>query len=217
MIVYNGKPVLEHNIELCKSYGVTEIYINVHHLPNIIMEKFGDGSQYGVSITYSHEDPLLGTAGAVKKIAHQYWEHSLNKGEPFLVVYGDTYSGYNIDALVKLSNDTNAMAVVGFHYRKDTQHSGVGEFSDTGRILRFIEKPKPGVSQSHWVNVGIYVLKAEIIDYIPEGFSDFGKNIFPDLLAHNIPMFGFCDDKDVKVFDTIEMYNRSFQKNKSLR
>ena len=59
MIVFHGKPILEHNVELCRKFGVTEIFINTHHLPDAIRSYFGDGSQWGVHIEYSFEPELL--------------------------------------------------------------------------------------------------------------------------------------------------------------
>ena len=69
MIPTDGKPILEWNIELCRKYGITELFINLFHLPHIIKEYFGDGSRFGVSIKYSEEAELLGTAGGVKQFS----------------------------------------------------------------------------------------------------------------------------------------------------
>ena len=65
MIEINGKPVLEHNLEMCRKAGVNDIYINLHHLPDKIRNYFDDGSNYGVNIKYNFEPDLLGTAGAL--------------------------------------------------------------------------------------------------------------------------------------------------------
>ena len=73
MIEFNGKPILQYNIELCKKYNINEIYINIHHLPEKITDYFGNGERFGVNIKYSYEEELLGTAGAVKKIAKDYF------------------------------------------------------------------------------------------------------------------------------------------------
>src|SRR3972149_10195068 len=73
MITYKGKPILQYNIELCRKYGITNIYINLHHLPEVITDYFGSGEKFGVNIRYSYEKELLGTAGAVKKIAKDFW------------------------------------------------------------------------------------------------------------------------------------------------
>ena len=67
-----------------------------------------------------------------------------------------------------------------------------------------------GETESHWVNAGIYLLNPEIIQYIPDGFSDFGRQIFPELLQKNKALYGVCEKKEVKVFDTPEMYKKNF-------
>ena len=65
MIKIEGKPVLEHEIECLKKQGFTDIILTVSHLGNIIMDYFGDGSRFGVQITYYFEKEPLGNAGAL--------------------------------------------------------------------------------------------------------------------------------------------------------
>ena len=62
-----NKPVMEHIIELLKLHGFKEIVCNLHWYPEVIKDYFGDGSKWGVNITYSYEPELLGTAGGVKR------------------------------------------------------------------------------------------------------------------------------------------------------
>lgn len=234
MIDYKGKPVLQYNIELCKRFGIDEIYINLYHLPEKITEYFGSGEKFGVKIKYSYEDELLGTAGAVKKIANEFWNNAklqnykitkfqapstpiLQYSDPFYVIYGDQISGFNLNALKEkydeLSHaDKDCMGVVAYHYREDVMHSGVAEFDNNFRILRFVEKPKEGETESHWVNAGVYYLNPKIADFIEDGFSDFGKQIFPFLIKNNFPLYGVCEKKDVSVFDTPEMYAKTISK-----
>lgn len=197
MIKVNGKPILEHNIELCKKCGITDIYINLHYQPDIIMKYFGNGKNFGVNINYSYENELLGTSGAVKNIANKDLYFMKND---FFVIYGDNYSNYDINQLISESSIAN----IAFHYRDDVTNSGVAEF-DNYRIISFIEKPKQNETSSHWVNAGIYYLKPEILNYIPNGISDFSKDIFPKLLENNIPFYGLCIDLNVSAFDTPEM------------
>jgi NDP-sugar pyrophosphorylase family protein len=212
MINYKGKPLLQHNIELCKFYGIKDFYINLHHRPEKIKEYFGNGEGLGVNIKYSFESELLGTSGAVKKIASDYWDNNSDSGEFFFVIYGDNFSNYDLNVIEKKIKDTNSLAAIAFHYRQDTSHSGVAEFDEDRRIIKFIEKPKLGESESHWVNAGIYCLKNEILSLIPEGFSDFSRDIFPELLRNNKAIYGICNETDVKAFDTPEMYTQNIKK-----
>src|SRR5437763_9158040 len=69
MLPIGGKPLLEHHIRLLARQGITEICVNVHYLPRVITDYFGDGSQFGVRLHYSLETKILGTAGGVKRFA----------------------------------------------------------------------------------------------------------------------------------------------------
>lgn len=205
MIIFNNKPIIQYNIELCKKYNISEIYINTHHHSEQIRNYFGDGKNYGVKIKYSFEEELLGTSGALNN-----FRENLND-QPFFVIYGDQFSEFNLSLLIEKYNETtNPIGIIAFHYRKDIEHSGVAEFDNDNRIKKFIEKPKRGEAESHWVNAGIYYLSPKIFDYIPRGFSDFGKQIFPDLLSKDQKLFGICGKEEVKVFDTPEMYKKNF-------
>ena len=80
-----------------------------------------------------------------------------------------------------------------------------GTGGNINKIHKFIEKPKPGETDSHWVNAGIYYLKPSIFDAIPNKYGDFGRDIFPMLLRNNVPLYGVCSEINVKAFDTPEM------------
>ncbi|MEW6702089.1 MAG: nucleotidyltransferase family protein [Bacteroidota bacterium] len=223
MIEFRGKPVLQYNIELCKRYGVEEIYINLHHLPFKITDYLGDGEKFGVKIKYSFEEELLGTAGAVAKIAKNYWKDNVLKSasykesgshNPFYVIYGDQISEFDLNSLKEkydqqIRIDNYCIGVIAFHYREDVTHSGVAEFDSNFKIVRFIEKPRPVETESHWVNAGVYYLDYKILNHIPSGSSDFGKQIFPNLLEKKLTVYGVCEHKSVHVFDTPEMYSKN--------
>jgi len=229
MINFKGKPLLQHNIELCKKFNVNEIFINIHHLADNITNYFGDGSRFGVKILYSVEKQLLGTAGAVRKIFDDLWEHESNQitnghsspnstmpdgenSEPFFLLYGDNYSNFNLNLLKEKYFNTNPLGVIAFHYRMDVTNSGVAEFGNDFKVISFIEKPKSNEASSHWVNAGIYLLNPKVVEFIPHGFSDFGRDIFPKLLKEGTSIYGVCQDTEVIAFDTLEMYNKAIGK-----
>src|SRR6202011_3073771 len=68
MLPVGGRPMLEHLINLLRRHGVTEAAINVHYKPHAIVEYLREGSRFGVPITYSLEQHLLGSAGAARKL-----------------------------------------------------------------------------------------------------------------------------------------------------
>ena len=78
-----GKPLLLHSVEWLRDRGITELVINVHHLPEVITSYFGDGKKFGVHIVYSDETgQLLETGGAFRK-AEPFLQ------DDFLFMYGD--------------------------------------------------------------------------------------------------------------------------------
>jgi NDP-sugar pyrophosphorylase family protein len=84
LVEIQGKPFLAYQLELLKDHEISDIVLCIGHLGGQIRKAFGDGSNYGVHLTYSLEDEPLGTAGALKNAAPY-----LN--DTFLVIYGDSY------------------------------------------------------------------------------------------------------------------------------
>jgi mannose-1-phosphate guanylyltransferase/phosphomannomutase len=190
MVPVAGKPVLAHAVEHLRRHGVTTIGINLHYRPDVVRGYFNDGSAWGVAITYSMEETLLGTAGAVRRMA----EHLT---APFFVWYGDNISTCRLDRLYAFHRATRGIASIALFHRADPTASGVAELDPTGRITRFVEKPKPEETSSRWVNAGIYVLEPEALDHIPlTEPSDFGRDIFPSLLRAARPVYGYCMGPD---------------------
>ncbi|HSJ59155.1 MAG TPA: nucleotidyltransferase family protein [Anaerolineae bacterium] len=185
MVPVRGKPLLEHTIEWLAQSGVTRIVINVCYLPQVVTDHFGDGSRWGVSITYSPEAEPMGTAGGVKRAAHFF-------DGPFFVWYGDNLSRCRLDRLYAFHHARGSAATIALHYRDDPCQSGIVGLDGQDRIVRFLEKPAPEEVFSHWINAGIYVLEPRVLDAIPAGTAcDFGRDILPVLLAGGVPLCGY--------------------------
>jgi NDP-sugar pyrophosphorylase family protein len=185
MVPIDGAPILEHNIRWLRRFGVTELIINLHYMPQAVRDYFGDGSRWGVNITYSLEASLLGTAGGVK---HVEWFFDA----PFFLWYGDNMSTCNLERLFTFHQAQAALATIALFHREDVTASGIVGLDGNGRITRFLEKPRPEQIFSHWVNAGIYVLEPQILEMIPSGIvSDFSHDIFPALLAGGEALYGY--------------------------
>jgi NDP-sugar pyrophosphorylase family protein len=186
MVPVAGKPLLEHTIIWLRASGITEIAVNLCYLPEAVMDTFGDGSAWGVRLTYSLEEQALGTAGGVKKMAWFFDDG------PFVVWYGDNLSRCRIDRLAEAHRKANALATIALFERQDVGQSGIVGLDDDDRITRFLEKPGPGEVFSHWVNAGIYLLDPAILDWIPDTIAyDFGRELFPALLAARQRLYGY--------------------------
>jgi len=185
MVPLGGKPLLEYGIRWLQKHGVTDLAINLSHLPETVIEYFGDGRQCGVHITYSVEQQPLGTAGGVKRMA------SFFQG-PFFVWYGDNLSTCRLDHLWEHHRSCRGAATIALHHREDPTHGGIVGLDAQDRITRFVEKPAPSEVFSHWVNAGIYLLEGAVLDAIPTGgVVDFGRDVFPAMLASGDGLYGY--------------------------
>ena len=203
MLPIGGRPLLEHLTCLLKVHNITEIAINLHYRPDDIVEYFGDGHAFGVRITYSREQELLGTAGAVKKLQHFFTE-------TFLVVYGDLLTTLDLTALVDFHWRKGGLATIALYRVDHPQACGIVELDTNGRIRRFVEKPGPEEVFGNLANAGIYVLEPEVIDFIPAGvFYDFGHDLFPLLLEHGMPLYGYPIRAYLIDIGTLEKYKQA--------
>ena len=204
MVLVRDKPILEHNLELLARHGIREAVINLHHHPQTIVEHFGDGSRWGVHITYSFEPELLGTAGAVRRVREQF-------DSTFLVLYGDNLTTCDLNRLVVFHLAKGGIATIALYHRDDPIASGIADLDDQDRITRFVEKPKSHQVFSGWVSAGILVLEPEVLDAIPDGTpSDFGHDLFPSLLARGEAIYGYrmSQGEDLWWIDTPEDLQR---------
>ena len=186
MIPIGGKPILEHTVERLSQFGIQEIAINLHYHPEVIQNHFGDGAKWNVSIRYSYEESLLGTAGALKTISDFF-------DDTFILWYGDNLCYLNLPQLINFHKTKGGIGAIVLHWREDVSQSGIVDLDNDCRILRFLEKPSPEQIFSHWVNAGVFVLEPEVLNYIPENQSyDFGHDLFPKLLESDRALYGYC-------------------------
>jgi NDP-sugar pyrophosphorylase family protein len=185
MVPIGGRPLIEYTLEWLKSFGVTKVAINLHYLGQLIADYLGDGNRFGLIITYSYEEDLLGTAGGPKKLEPFFAK------DRFILVYGDILTNLDLRQMLDKHLNSGAMATMALFTAPNPHEVGIVEVDCFGRILNFVEKPTHGTKTGDLANGGIYILEPEIFDYIPLGYADFGFHIFPSLLRHGIPLYGY--------------------------
>ena len=204
MIKIAGKPILEHNILMCKKNGVEEILINLHHLPHVIKNYFDNGEKWGVRITYKYEPKLLGTSGTVSN-----YKDFLRK--PFFVIYGDNYFDFDLNILKQFHEEKRSDFTMALCQVDDVSNSGIAELRNNGRITRFIEKPINEETNNSWVNAGIYFMKPITLEKIKSGYSDFGNDIIPFLIESDYNVYGYKMKKKVLAIDTPELLEKTIK------
>jgi glucose-1-phosphate thymidylyltransferase len=164
-----GKPVLFYQIEWLKYYGVRDIVILAGYLKEKIIEALGSGSRFGVRVTYVVEDTPLGTGGAIRNASH-----IIERERVVIVVNGDVITNIDPMKLVRVVDERDAAAAIAAVPLRSPY--GILDLDD-GTVLGFKEKP---VIRDYWINAGVYALKPEVLEYLPEK-GDIEKTAFPRL------------------------------------
>jgi mannose-1-phosphate guanylyltransferase/phosphomannomutase len=199
-----NRPVMEHIVGLLRKHGFNDIMVNLHYLGDQIEQHFGDGSQLGVNIHYSHEDQLWGDAGSVKRCEEFF------KNETFIVVGGDDLADIDLSRLVRTHRDKRSLATIALSLVDDPSEYGIVLMDETGRITRFLEKPKGEVIFSNTANTGVYVFEPEIFELIPrQSVYLFGKQLFPRLLEERRPVFGHLTASYWKDVGNLQVYQQT--------
>jgi mannose-1-phosphate guanylyltransferase len=182
MVPVLNRPIMEHILELLKRHGFEELVANLSYLPEQLRERFGDGSAYGVSLEWSFEEELLGTAGGVRNVRGFFGD------SPFLVMAADALTDVNLGALRAAHESNGGIATLTVKQVADTSEYGVVVTGSDGRIQGFQEKPDPAEALSNLASCMIYMLEPEIFDYFPdEPEVDFALDVFPALLENDVP------------------------------
>lgn len=170
MVTIGQKPMLEIIIERCIASGFTHFFISLGYLKSQIRDHFGDGSHWGIDITYLEESEPLGTAGALSLLPGHY-------NSSLVVVNGDVLTNMDLSNLLIFHNERRAMATMGVREHLIQIPFGVVE-SEQFSVTQILEKPVV----SHFVSAGVYVLQPEVIRSVPRGqYLD-----MPDLLSNMI-------------------------------
>lgn len=157
LLKVGDKPIIEHNIDRLRDYGIDDIWISIRYLGNQIIEYFQDGSNKSIRIKYVQETDPLGTVGAlalVEDLIHDY----------VLVMNSDLLTNINFEEFYLFFRENDADLVVAcIPYLVNVPYA-VMETQDK-LVTGFKEKP----TYTHYSNAGIYLMKREIIDRIPKG------------------------------------------------
>ncbi|RZL47040.1 MAG: HAD-IIIA family hydrolase [Pedobacter sp.] len=209
MVQIGDKPLLEHQINLLKRYGITDIILLTGFLSEKIEEYFHDGSSIGVKLSYVREPYPLGTAGAVKQLENVLTER-------FLVLYGDIILDFDIDSFIEFDKQKDTIGTIIVHPNEHPYDSDLVEVDERCIVTNFLSKPhQPGLVYNNNVNAAVYILSPKIFQYIESGvISDFGKDIFPkvvntrrhQLCAYDTPEY----IKDLGTPDRLNLVTKAF-------
>jgi len=194
-------PIMHRIITLLKKNGITDIVALVYYQPDVIMNYFKDGKDFGVNIAYVRAEADFGTAGSVKNA-----ENFIGEDE-FLVISGDVLTDIDLSKAIEYHHDKKSKATIVITRVKNPLPYGIVIVRDSGEIIRFLEKPSWGEVFSDTINTGIYVLDPSVLEFIPyKQEFDFSKNLFPLLLEKKFPFYGYIAESYWRDIGTLNDY-----------
>ena len=207
MVPIGDKPLLEHQVDLLKRYGITEITIITGHLSSVIEEYFGAGTNHGVTIKYFVEHKPMGTTGGLKELENEF-------KDDFILFYGDVMLDMDLNTLIRFHHERKGLATLVLHPNDHPHDSDLVELDEEQRIFAFHPKPHdPHRYYHNMVNAALYVLSPKIFAHIQKGKkADFGKDIFPAIYESE-GLFGYPTTeylKDVGTPDRLAKVTKDF-------
>ncbi len=156
MLEVNGKPIIEHNIDLLSKYGIGNMHISVNYLKEKIKNYFGNGENKNLTIKYLDEEKPLGTFGSVK-LTNSY------KFQDLLIMNSDLLTNINFEDFYRCFKESNAdMAIATTSYQVNIPYAVLE--TENGIVKSFKEKP----TYTYFSNAGIYLIKKELLNEIPD-------------------------------------------------
>ncbi|MGA2349384.1 MAG: HAD-IIIA family hydrolase [Terracidiphilus sp.] len=204
LVPVDGKPLLEHQLELLARHGVEQVTVLCGFGAAAIHDFCGDGSRWGLHLQCIDETAPLGTAGAVIAALDQL-------PDEFLVIYADTMMDVDLTRFYAAHTASGADATLFLHPNDHPHDSDLVESDEQGRVTAIHAPPHPeGAQLPNQVNAALYVLKASALSgfSVPDAPLDFARHVFPRLLQENHHVHGYRSPEYIKDAGTPERLGR---------
>ena len=198
-----NRPLIASTIEYLSRYGFREIIINLHHEPASVREQIGDGSRYGVRISYSLEEPeILGTAGALDAVRDRL------SGGTFAVINGKIITDLDLEAALETHRQRRALATLVLKKNRLREYFREVILNEEGHLTGFGAFPIANeASADPLMFTGIHLMEPEIFEYIPRGvFSDSVRDVYPCAIADGKTIAGHIGEGSWYELSTLERY-----------
>ncbi len=202
MIPVAGKPIIEHELELCLRHGLSDFIFITGYLGDQIEAYFGDGKRWGAHITYFREEHPMGTAGALGMLKDLLQDD-------FFVLYGDTIVDIDMHAMLDFHNHHHADATLFVHPNDHPYDSDLVDIDAEGRVRRFLLKPHAeGLISHNMVNASLFIFSPRILEEIEKGRkSHIEKDVLPRCLEKGMRLYGYVSFEYIKDMGTPDRYH----------
>jgi mannose-1-phosphate guanylyltransferase len=187
-----GAPLLEYQLSYLKSAGITEVCFATNYMAEAVESYFGDGSGMGMKIKYAVENEPLDTAGAIRN------GYDAIPGEDCVVFNGDVIHNFDIADIVAKHIERDSFVTLTLKEMERPHAFGVVPVDDAGNVIGFLEPTDeqkqsadgPPTGEFDAINAGLYVMKKEALEALPQRRCNIEREIFPNFIASGKNVYG---------------------------
>ena len=174
------RPFVAFMLEWLRRHGVDDVVMSCGFKATSVREVLGDGSQYGLKVTFVEEPEPRGTGGALK-----YAEEHLH--DRFLMLNGDVLTDIDLTAQIAQHERTGARGTLALVPVADPTAYGLVRTTDDGAVTGFVEKPSADQIDTNLISAGAYVLERDVLDLIePDRNVSIEREVWPQLVGEGL-------------------------------
>jgi NDP-sugar pyrophosphorylase family protein len=177
-----NRPLIHWTLELLARHRVTEVMVNLHHLPSTVVRAVGDGAAFGLRVLYSRERRILGTGGGPRQVRDFFGD------APFLLVNGDVVFDFDLSLLVRRHREAGARATLALCESSDARRYGAITTGRGGWIETFGGQVSSNGAGAFFT--GVHVLDPALLDRLPLGVSDSVRDLYIPLIREGGGVLG---------------------------
>ena len=182
-----GEPNIVRVIRHLKRAGIREIVINLHHLPDMIANAIGAGDAHGVSVEYTREPALLGTAGGIRNALEYLGD------ETFIVVNGDAFFTPDIEGALAFHKKSGAGATLVVRTDPRAESYGAVGLDRAGKVVRLAWSKSEKNADSLGMFTGVHILEPSFARGLPAAGCIVRETYMP-LVKDGAPIYGFFNN-----------------------
>jgi NDP-sugar pyrophosphorylase family protein len=174
LVEVGGRTLLEISLSRLRTFGVSEVIVNVHHLADMVVDYLKANNNFGMRIEISREDELLDTGGGVKKAAWFFLEDSKGRDEPFILHNVDVISTIDMGRMLQFQSESRALASLAVQERETSRYllfdehlKLCGRLSGHDRKAEFVRSSEQLLTQA-WAFSGIHVISPRLLAMMTE-------------------------------------------------
>lgn len=162
LLPVGGRPLIHYHLLLLKRFGISDVFINLHHYGEKIVREIGNGSRFGLKVIYSEEPVILGTGGGVKRLCSEL------SAAPFIVLNADILIDIDLDDLVEFHDRKKGAATLVLREDPEADRYGPVDMDDQNRIRDILGQCDGNTGRlRRFMFTGAHLLEPKVLEFIP--------------------------------------------------